>query len=150
MLNPIKKTELSSAIDADTVGNLFLDLEEEIQKAANNLTVEVILRLIDKWEMDFEEASSKGKLTVRELLEHYVRLKISLHHLTRAWERGWGAGIFNLNAEQFAEKARHLHRRVKQSRRDYYVAKREYEAKCCPECDCRGCRCIKSFADYGP
>ena len=147
MLNPIKKTEPSSAINVDTVGNFLSSVEEEVSNAADHLTVEVILRLIDKWEADIELALLKGKVDVRDLLEHYVRLKISLHHLNRAWDRGWGGhGTYCMNAEQFAVKAKDLSKKVKQSRRDYYVAKREFETQCSSECACRGCRCIKGIA----
>ncbi|MGI0058752.1 MAG: hypothetical protein ACREBJ_03195 [Nitrosotalea sp.] len=55
---------------------------------ADSMTVEVVLLLIDKWEADVQKPWDQGKLTIPELFNHYVRLKISLHHVRKAWDRG--------------------------------------------------------------
>jgi hypothetical protein len=122
--------------------DMLADLDSEVEQAARNSTVEMILLLIDKWEHDIEVAVAMGKASVPQLLHHYVRLKISLHHVSKAWERGWST----MTENQFVERVKGLSDKVKQSRRDYYVAKREYETQCSAECACRGCRCIEGIA----
>jgi hypothetical protein len=114
------------------------ELEAEVSALAGSMTVEVILLLIDKWEADMELAIRRNKASIPDLLNHYVRLKIMYHHIRKAWDRGWSS----LSEEQFNTKAMDFHGRIKEARRNYYVAKQRYESKHGSGCPCRGCKCL--------
>lgn len=145
MLNQIKTMEPLSATVADTDGDFesFLaQLDAEVQVAANEMTVELLYLLLDKWENDIARLKFEGKLNMEDMLNHYVRLKISLHHLKRYYEREfWPNGCY---ASEAAVKARYdvLVETTKKARINYYVAKREFEGEHGNECSCRGCRCL--------
>src|SRR5678816_2136478 len=116
--SPIKKMEPSFATSVESDGELpdyLSSLEDEVMLAASQSTVEIILLLVDKWEADIEREARMGRLGIPDLLNHYVRLKISLHHLKRAWDRGWSS----LTDGQFATRANTLSDKVKEARRKY-------------------------------
>jgi hypothetical protein len=118
----------------------FLEnIEQEVADAANQMAVEVVLLLIDKWERDLELAILNNEANVPMLLNHYVRLKISLHHVRKAWDRGWSSMTDN----QFKERINILTTKTKEARRNYYVAKQRYKSdEHGSGCSCRGCLCI--------
>lgn len=129
--------------------NFLENLEKEVSDAANQMAVEVILLLIEKAEKDFEAAIASNNISAQELLGAYVRLKISLHHLMRRYERDWFYDISN----QHDAEARivMLREKVKEARVKYYVAKQRYESdKHGDGCSCRGCRCIKGIDGGSP
>ena len=127
--------------------NLLESLEKEVSDAADQMAVEVVLLLIDKAERDFEAAIASNQISADELLGFYVRLKISLHHLMRRYERDW---FYDLSTQHEAEaRIMMLRGKVKEARVKYYVAKQRYESdKHGDGCSCRGCRCIKGI-DWG-
>jgi hypothetical protein len=115
------------------------EIEKEVADAASQMTVEVVLLLIDKWEAQIQRDWEAGKLKIPDLLNHYVRLKISLHHVRKAWDRGWSS----FSDEQFKTRINDLNYKVKEARRKYYVSKLRYDSTEHPrECSCRGCRCV--------
>lgn len=124
--------------------NFLENLEKEVSDAANQMAVEVVLLLIEKAEKDFEAAIASNSISAQELLGAYVRLKISLHHLMRRYERDW---FYDLSNQHDAEaRIVMLREKVKEARVKYYVAKQRYESdKHGDGCSCRGCRCIKGI-----
>lgn len=126
--------------------NTLAEIEAEVQQAADQMTAEVILALIDKWENDFFIAKKRGELSVQDALHFYVRLKIAFHHLEKranddygGWQHGWSS-IESLN-----ENLNKLYHKVKDARRNYYVTKRRVEGAHSSECSCRGCRCLREI-----
>lgn len=142
MLSQTKMTEPSSAINAELGGSIIADIEREVQEAADKFGVEIILLLIDKWEDDMQKAMANNIADTDMLLGHYVRMKISLHHLKRKMERDWFSND-NL-AKTIEERVRNLIYKTKEARRNYYVAKCRFEEHR-DDCSCRGCRCIGRF-----
>jgi hypothetical protein len=120
--------------------DLLKSLEKEVADAASQMTAEVVLLLLDKWEKDLELAIATNSGEIPELLNRYVRLKITLHKLSRSYERGWSC---DLDENRYAERAGRLQGLVKEARRKYYVTKQRFESdKHKNGCSCRGCRCI--------
>lgn len=146
MLNQTKTMEPFSATDVEQVGSTTLldSLAAEVEAAANQLGSEIIFLLIEKWELDIAKAEEEGRLSVQELLHHYVRLKISLHHVRRHYERydDWPC---SQTASVHYQRLINLKDKAKEARRKYYVAKQRYEGEHRTGCDCRGCRCIGKF-----
>ncbi len=143
MLSQTKMMEPSSATNVELVGSILADIEREVEEAANQFGVEIILLLIDKWESDMQTAMANNIVDTDMLLGHYVRMKISLHHLKRKMERDW---FSNDNiAKTIEERVRNLGYKTKEARRNYYVAKRRFEEHR-DDCSCRGCRCVGSFS----
>jgi hypothetical protein len=121
-------------------------LDAEVQFAANQASVEVILFLIQKWEWDLEMKSRMGRLEIPDLLRFYVNLKISIHHLRKAFDGGWTT----LSADLYNKKYVQLNNKIKEARKDYYVAKLRYDSnEHGDECSCRGCRCVKGIEQRG-
>lgn len=118
--------------------SLLQSLDAEVNSALESMTVEMVLLLIDKWGRDIQQSEMIGDPTLYDLLDHYVRLKISFHKIQRAWHNGWSS----LTSEQFATKAIKLSGAIKEARRKYYVAKFRYEGEHDFGCACRGCRAI--------
>jgi hypothetical protein len=143
MLSQTKMTEPLSATSAESVGSIFADIEREVEEAANKFGVEIILLLIDKWENDMQRAVLLNTVDTDMLLGHYVRMKISLHHLKRKMERDWFSN--DTLAKTIEERVRNLGYKTKEARRNYYVAKRRFEEHR-DDCSCRGCRCVGSFS----
>jgi len=117
--------------------NFLESLEKEVSDLADQMAVEVVLLLIDKAERDFEAAIASNNISAQELLGFYVRLKISLHHLMRRYERDW---FYDLSTQHEAEsRIMMLRGKVKEARVKYYVAKQRYESdKHGSGCSCRG------------
>ena len=126
--------------------SIIEELEAEVAAQAGQMTVEVVLLLIDKWETRIQQEWDAGKLTIPELLNHYVRLKIMLHHVRKAWDRGWSS----MSEEQFKTRATNLGDKIKEARRKYYVTKQRYESEHGSECPCRGCKCIAGINRGSP
>jgi len=143
MLNQIKMMEPSSAINVELGGSLsFLEsIDAEVEALANDLGADIIFLLIDKWDADLERAERDGRLTADTLLGHYIRLKISLHHVARRYERDYGWSC-ELNDSVLRQRIAGLKNKTKEARRNYYVAKHRYEGEHRSNCSCRGCRCI--------
>src|SRR5579885_598064 len=118
--------------------NLIQELEAEVNQQAANLSVELIFLLFEKWDREIEQAIAQNKARLPDLLNHYVRLKVTFHHLKKAWDRGWSS----LNENQYKTKWIEWSARVKEARRNYYVAKLRSEGEHGSECSCRGCRCV--------
>lgn len=146
MLNQIKTMEPFSATGVEQVGNNpFLDsLAAEVEAAANKLGPEIIFLLVDKWEGDMVRLQEEGRLSMNELLHHYIRLKISLHHVKRHYER-YGDWTCDLTDSVHYQRLINLKHKAKEARRNYYVAKQRYEGEHRTGCDCRGCRCLGKF-----
>src|SRR5208337_3715546 len=112
------------------------------------MTVEVIIALMDKWEADMMRAMRLNQANIPELLNHYVRLKISWGRLKRYLEYRYDVASYSHNVcnyKEFEEKQQHYANLITEARRNYYVAKRRYESEHTPDCSCRGCRCIKGI-----
>lgn len=143
MLNQTKMMEPLSATNVELGGESpgFLhSLNNEVESALKEFGADIIFLLIEKWERDLEVARADGKLTIERLLGHYVCLKISAHHLKRRYERD-----YDWDNPVMKDRIRNFNSKVKEARRNYYVAKRRVEGEHGSECDCRGCRCIKEF-----
>jgi hypothetical protein len=123
--------------------NTLESLEKEVADAASQMTVEVVLLLIDKWEKRIIQDFESGKITAEHLLNEYVRMKIVLHHMRRKYDRDWYYGC-DMDKQHAVElHISNLDSKVKDARRKYYVAKHRIE----PDqhgngCSCRGCNCI--------
>lgn|SRR5574337_187681 len=121
--------------------NILEGLEKEVTDAASQMTVEVVLLLIDKWEKRVLQDFEAGKISAEQLLYEYVRMKISLHHLKRRYENDF---YYHAKDQLRVESQLNvLDNKVKEARRKYYVAKHRIE----PDqhghgCTCRGCNCI--------
>jgi hypothetical protein len=144
MLSQIKMTEHLSATNVESDGDfesLLASLEDEVQAAASLQTTEVLMLLIDKWENDIIRMREQGVLNMEHLLNHYVRLKISLHHIKKAYDRGWYPSG-DPNGGKLKSRVDSLQEKAKEARRNYYVAKRGIETEHRNGCACRGCRCL--------
>lgn len=120
------------------------DVEREAEETANGMTVELVMLLLDKWEQDLVNQERLGYLNVDSLLNHYVNLKITMHHLNKSWLHEWSSGPKTEN--EFVTKYNFLFDKVKEARRNYYVARRKFrETEHGKRCACRGCRCIKGI-----
>lgn len=149
MLSQTKMTEPSSATNAEWSGNSSVSdlIASEVESAANKCGPEIIFLLMDKWDRDMQKLLQQSLLTIDDLLRHYVRLKISLHHVTRRYERDWYVDDHKHEA-MYRRHMNELRDKTKEARRDYYVAKQRIEreeGKHGSECACRGCKCIVSF-----
>lgn len=147
MLSQINQTDPSSAILAERAGKpaFLTSIEDEVEAAANALGVDIIFLLVDKWEADMAQAHILNKVSMEDLLGHYVRMKISLHHLRRKFERDYFWSACDPHGADFEKKVIGLSDKVKEARRNYYVAKQRFEGGHEDECSCRGCRCIGCF-----
>jgi hypothetical protein len=122
--------------------SLIESLEKEVSDNANQMTAEVVLLLLDKWEHDLDMAMQSNKAEIPELLNYYVRLKISFHHAKRAQERGWSL----IDEDKVKLRISLLATKIKEARKKYYVAKQRFESdKHGSKCSCRGCRCLKGI-----
>jgi hypothetical protein len=137
----------SSAIHVGKVGkpDFLASIDDEVEDALNSLGADIIFLLIEKWESDIARATELDKVTAEELLNHYVRLKISMHHLKRKFELDYFWSPCDPHGADFEKKLIGLSDKVKEARRNYYVAKQRYEGQHEGTCSCRGCRCIGSF-----
>lgn len=146
MPNRINQTDPSSAILVETGGKptFLTSIDDEVEAAVNSLGADIIFLLVDKWEADIAQARLLNKLSMEDLLLHYVKLKISLHHLKRKMDRDW---FSNDNiVKTIEENVNKLRGKTKEARRNYYVAKQRFEGRHEDECSCRGCRCIGCFS----
>jgi len=129
--------------------NSLESLEKEVAEQAAQMTAEVVLLLIDRWEEQLERDFKHGKITAKELLHQYVSMKISLHRLARRYENDYYYDLNHNNHLQIQQQIKRLQNKVKEARRNYYVAKHRTEPdQHGGECTCRGCRCIKGIS-YG-
>jgi len=152
MLNQTNQMEPSFATAVEPAGELpeFLSaFNAEISAQADSMIDEIIFRLLDKWEDDMARLRAEDKLSMNDLLGHYVRLKISLHHLKRRYDRdfSWPSRACDMDSDRkVLSRINSLSYKTKEARREYYVAKRRYEGEHERECTCRGCRCIKGIS----
>jgi hypothetical protein len=123
--------------------SIIEELEAEVEQLANGASIEILMLLIDKWEEEVEHKRTHGKLDIASMLNHYVRLKISLHHVKRHYERGWSA--CDAADVVLRQRIATLTQKSKEARRNYYVTKRRYEGQHGDDCSCRGCGCLKGF-----
>ncbi len=147
MLSPIKMTEHSSVMDAGWSGDadsILSSIQDEVNQHLNEMLPEVILLLIDKMEKNLEEKKKLGKLEVKDLLVHYVALKIARHHIVRKHERMWDTPC-KAELSAYEVRVHNLTNKIKEARKNYYVSKRRYEGGHGEGCSCRGCRCIEDF-----
>src|SRR5258708_5226492 len=122
-------------------------LEKEVSENANQMTAEVVLLLLEKWEKDLEKAIATNSAEIPNLLNSYVRLKITLHHLNVSHDRGWSCDL----DDKYLDRAIRLKSLIKEARRKYYVAKQRFESdKHGSKCSCRGCRCLKGIDGRSP
>ena len=142
--NQINQTDPSSAILAERAGkpDFLASLDAEVEAGANALGINIIFLLIDKWEADMIEAHELDRLSMGDLLNHYVRMKLSLHYLKRKFDRDYFWSACDPHGADFEKKNRGLSVKVKEARRNNYVAKQRYEGQHEGTCSCRGCRCI--------
>lgn len=145
MLNPISQMDPSFAILAEKDGKpaYLSSIDDEVESALNSMGAEILFLLIEKWEDDLAKASALDEVSVRDMLLHYVRLKISLHHLKRKMDRDWFANDNVIKTVE--ENVNKLRDKTKEARRNYYVAKQRFEGEHEGACSCRGCRCIGKF-----
>lgn len=116
MLSPIKTTELLSVTPADWSGSqIILDLEREIESQANERGLEVLFLLLDKLERIGTSAS------VEQRLNYYVSLKLARHWFRKRYYNGWGPN--QMSDDVFYPKLNQLNDKIKEARRNYYVAK---------------------------
>ena len=120
---------------------LIEDLEREVSQEVDGMSVEVILALMDKWEEDARRAWTLNLISISELLNHYVRLKITWSKTKRDLEYRYTHD----KAHLYNEKKQHYTNLISEARRKYYVAKRRYESEHASDCSCRSCRCIKGI-----
>jgi hypothetical protein len=134
--------------------DILQEIETEVQRAADEMNVEVILMLLDKLEANYRRELAQGKISAQDALSHYVHLKICLHHLRRKMDNGYfeyypithaGVSIHRDNVDRIFARMDELKSNIKYARRDYYVAKRRVEGQHQPGCACRGCRCLEEF-----
>jgi hypothetical protein len=123
-----------------TKSSFLLDLEAEVQRQANNMPIEMVLLLLDRLDhkMDLELAREDSDL--KSLLETYIRMKVTFHHINKQWDRGWSS----LNENEFTAKRIYWSKKIKEARKNYYVTKQRAE-KHASDCPCRGCKCIAEF-----
>jgi len=143
MLSQTNQMVASNATDINP--DYLASLEAEVMAAADQLSVEVILLLIDKWEADIKQKIINGELTHADARNYYVRLKISLHHLKRRYERDFDEN-FDCDMESFkvlSDRIRQLNSKAEEARKNFYVTKRRYQGEHRDGCTCRGCRCLK-------
>jgi hypothetical protein len=157
MLSLTNPTVVSNATDVvtDISPDYLSSLEDEVQAAADQLSVEVILLLIDRWESEVQQKIMDGKLSHEDARLHYVRLKISLHHLKRKYERDYdnqdyhmyssNSGEYTTYGIQLLDRIRQLSNRAQEARKNFYVTKRRYQGEHRNGCTCRGCRCLKGI-----
>ena len=151
MQNQIKQTVPSCAIDVEKVTDPeFLSLlQHEVDVIADSMSLEIILLLVDKWESEYQQKLINGNLSIADALNHYIKLKVSLHHVKRRWERefdNYDCDFSNSTEEQLVHsRLNKLFILTKEARKNYYVTKRRYEGEHRIECTCRGCRCLKGF-----
>lgn len=125
--------------------SIIEDLEREVSQEVDGMTADVIIALMDKWEKDIVRAIALNEATIPQLLNHYVRLKISWGRLKRFLERDYNGSMYKL----YDEKEQYYTHLIKEARRNYYVTKRRYENEHAPDCSCRGCRCVKGITGSG-
>lgn len=134
----------SYAIEVEKVTDpdFLMSLQQEVDDIADDMSVEIILLLVDKWEKEFQQKLIEGEISLIDTLNYYIKLKISLHHLIRKWERGgdWGCEVGYIS-----QQITNLSMKTKEARKNYYVTKRRYEGQHRSNCACRGCRCIKGI-----
>lgn len=145
MLSQIKTMELSSVTNVGVAGNTALSIEQEVQAAADKFGVDIIVLLMEKWDLDMSHALSEGKATLESMLNHYVRLKISLHHVKRYYDRYTEWNDESPHNVALKNRVKSLTEKSREARRNYYVAKRRVEGEHGTECTCRGCQCLGSL-----
>jgi len=127
--------------------NALESLEKEVTDQVNQMAAEVVLLLIERWEEQVLREFKAGKISVQEMLNAYVNMKISLHRVKRRYENDYYA--CDLDSEHRVKSLMNgLNEKIKKARRDYYVAKQRYDE---PDqhgsnCTCRGCNCIKGIS----
>lgn len=87
-------------------------LEVEVQAVANSKYIDVLLRLLDK----FEKISTSDS---EDFLRIYVALKIGRHHYKKHFRGGW----LDLSWEDFAARMTLINEKILIARRNYYAAK---------------------------
>lgn len=115
MLKVIRKMEPLFVTDAECVGNIIKDLEDEIERQANERSLDVLFLLIER----LENIERSG---VDDKLRWYVTLKIARHHFRKRFLGGWG--FSQMSNDVFYDKLGTLNTKIKEARRNYYVAKR--------------------------
>jgi hypothetical protein len=88
-------------------------LEAEVERQANERSLDVLFLLLDK--LDRIELSSVG-----DRLRYYVALKMTRHHFRK---RFWDCNLTMSNDDYYG-KLHSLNTKIKEARRNYYVAKR--------------------------
>jgi hypothetical protein len=126
--------------------NALESLEKEVTDQVNQMTAEVVLLLIERWEERVLREFTEGKISVKELLYAYVDMKISLHRVKRRYENDYYA--CDLDSEHKVKSMMNgLNEKIKKARKEYYVAKHRYEPdQHGTDCTCRGCNCIKGIS----
>lgn len=127
--------------------NALESLEKEVIDQANQMTAEIVLLLIDRWEEKIQRDFEAGKISVKELLYEYVNMKIALHRVKRRYENDYYYGDGSDSERKVKSMMISLNDKIKKARRNYYVAKHRYNE---PDrhgsgCTCRGCNCIKGI-----
>ena len=102
-------------MDAEWSGNnlAIKSLEEEVERQANERSLDVLFLLIDKF--DKIEHSS-----VQERLNYYVTLKLARHRFRKEYNHD----CLTMSNDEYYGKLNSLTTRIKEARRYYYVAKR--------------------------
>ncbi len=97
---------------------MITEFEEEVQREANLRTFEVLIKLIDQIELDFD-------IPTCEMLHKYVRLKLIRHKVKKTLRYGYHSDELEIVLEN---KFRELTTKIKEARVKYYESKRRHEA----------------------
>ena len=132
-------------MDVEPAGNfqdILSSLEAEVTELCNNLSAELFVSLLDKWEADVAHDRATGTVDMHKLLMRYVGMKITLHHMNRKYRDDEYWTPCSPNVSELGDMIEKLKTKIYFARRDYYVAKRRAEGEHGNDCTCRGCKCI--------
>lgn len=107
----------ATLVDTDTeqsLQNFLADVEQE----ADRRGLEVLFLLLDK----LEQLST---VSVVDALRFYVALKLSRHHFRKHYNHGWSWP--EISFEEFSKRDEKFTLKIKEARRNYYVAKQRFE-----------------------
>lgn len=131
-------------MDVEPVGNMdmiLLSLETEVKELVDNLSPELLVKLLDKWESDIVNDRIEGGELMVKRLRIYVNMKIMLQRMKRKLYDCYLSPCA-VNGQSLEDQIVTFTSKVKDARREYYVAKRRAEGEHRNDCTCRGCRCL--------
>ena len=114
--------------------NTTQQLEQEVSQLADQMSDEVLRRLLSKWD--------DGNTEVAQCLYHYVKAKIVLQRLERQRDHFINDLIKLANIDA---KISELVPQVRKLRHQYYEAKVAMEGEHPNDCQCRGCNCLSFY-----